>query len=112
MKTDGLGRVGEDAAVALLRRNGYQIVARNVRLPGGEIDVIARDGATVVFVEVKARESRAFGSAVSGVDARKRKKLRRIASEWLQLFAPSSFGRFDVIAADGERLTHYKDAFR
>ena len=70
------GRAAEDAAVALLERNGYRIVARNVRLPGGEIDVIARDGSIVVFVEVKARAGGAFGSAVAAVDARKRSTLR------------------------------------
>jgi len=56
------GRAAEDAAVALLERNGYRIVARNVRLPGGEIDVIARDGSIVVFVEVKARAGGAFAA--------------------------------------------------
>jgi putative endonuclease len=96
-----LGRSGEDAAVALLLGRGYQIVGRNVRLPGGEIDVVARDGEMVVFVEVKARESRRFGTAVGAVGARKRSTLRKLAAEW-----------FDVVAADGARLVHYKDAFR
>ena len=107
-----LGRTGEDAAVALLLERGYEIVGRNVRLPGGEIDVVARDGEIVVFVEVKARGSRAFGSAVTAVDARKRRTLRKLAAEWLQLFAPRAYARFDVVAADGARFAHYKDAFR
>jgi len=112
MNPRDLGRTGEDAAVALLRKRGYEIVGRNVRMPGGEIDVVARDGNVVVFVEVKARESRRFGSAVSAVDARKRRTLRRLAGEWLQLFAPRAMARFDVVAADGPQLAHYKDAFR
>ena len=112
MSTEQLGRAGEEAAVALLRESGYEIVARNVRMPGGEIDVVARDGETVVFVEVKARESRAFGSAISAVGGRKRATLRKLAAEWLQLFAPRAYARFDVVAADGERIEHYKDAFR
>ena len=107
-----LARDGEDAAIALLVEQGYEIVGRNVRLPGGEIDVVARDGGTVVFVEVKARKSRRFGSALSAVDARKRRTLRKIAAEWMQLFAPRAFARFDVVAADGSRLALYKDAFR
>ncbi len=107
-----LARAGEDAAVALLRKRGYEIVDRNVRMPGGEIDVVARDGDVVVFVEVKARESRRFGSALGAVDARKRRTLRRLASEWLQLFAPRANARFDVVAADGSRIEHHRDAFR
>jgi putative endonuclease len=112
MNPRDLARAGEDAAVALLRKRGYEIVGRNVRMPGGEIDVVARDGDVVVFVEVKARESRRFGSALGAVDARKRRTLRRLASEWLQLFAPRANARFDVVAADGARIAHYKDAFR
>lgn len=112
MNLRDVARSGEEAAVGLLLQRGYQIVGRNVRMPGGEIDVVARDGDVVVFVEVKARISKRFGSAVSAVDARKRRTLRRLASEWLQLFAPRAHARFDVVAAEGPRLTHYKDAFR
>ena len=112
MTRQDVARSGEDAAVALLRNCGYQIVGRNVRMPGGEIDVVAKDGDVVVFVEVKARESRRFGSALSAVDPRKRRTLRRLAGEWLQLFAPRSNARFDVVASDGGRLSHYKDAFQ
>ncbi|MBV8424406.1 MAG: YraN family protein [Candidatus Eremiobacteraeota bacterium] len=112
MNPKALARGGEDAAVALLVDQGYEIVGRNVRMPGGEIDVVAREGATVVFVEVKARSSDRFGSAVGAVDARKRRTLRKLAAEWMQLFAPRAFARFDVVAADGARLALYKDAFR
>ncbi|MGH7715364.1 MAG: YraN family protein, partial [Vulcanimicrobiaceae bacterium] len=87
MNTKELARSGEDAAVALLVERGYQIVGRNVRLPGGEIDVVARDGETVVFIEVKARQSHRYGSALGAVDARKRRTLRKLAAEWMQLFA-------------------------
>ncbi|MBV8600899.1 MAG: YraN family protein [Candidatus Eremiobacteraeota bacterium] len=108
-----LGRAGEDAAVAYLTERGFQIVGRNVRLGNrGEIDVVARDGETIVFVEVKARQSQRFGSAATAVDARKRRTLRKLAAEWLQLFAPQSFARFDVLAADGERFRYYRDAFQ
>lgn len=112
MNPKELARSGEDAAVALLVERGYQIVGRNVRLPGGEIDVVARDGETIVFVEVKARQSHRYGSALGAVDARKRRTLRKLAAEWLQLFAPRSYARFDVVAADGTRLEHYRDAFQ
>lgn len=112
MSSRDVGRGGEEAAVALLLERGYHIVGRNVRMPGGEIDVVAKDGEVVVFVEVKARESNRFGSALSAVDARKRRTLRRLAGEWLQLFAPTSRARFDVVASDSGRLAHYKDAFQ
>lgn len=106
-----LGRAGEDAAVALLEAHGYRIVGRNVRLPGGEIDVIARDGDTVVFVEVKARTNGSFGSAVRAVDARKRKTLRVLASDWLQIAAPRAKARFDVVTFDGGRAVLHRGAF-
>ena len=105
------GRAGEDAAAALLEGAGYRIVGRNVRLPGGEIDIIARDGDTVVFVEVKARASRSFGSAAAAVDARKRATLRRIAGDWLQIAAPRARARFDVITFDRGRATLHRGAF-
>jgi putative endonuclease len=105
------GRAGEDAAAALLEAHGYRIVGRNVRLPGGEVDIIARDGDTVVFVEVKARASAAFGSAVGAVDARKRATLRALASDWLQIAAPRAKARFDVVTFDGDRARLHRGAF-
>jgi putative endonuclease len=105
------GRAGEDAAVALLEANGYRIVARNVRLPGGEIDVIAREGDVVVFVEVKARAGSSFGSALSAVDARKRATLRALASDWLQIAAPRARARFDIVTFDRGRARLHRGAF-
>ncbi len=86
----------------LLQTSGYNVIARNVRLPGGEIDVIARDADVIVFVEVKARSTRTFGSALSAVDARKRRTLRALAADWLQIAAPGARARFDVVTLDGE----------
>jgi len=105
------GRAGEDAAVALLEERGYRIVARNVHLPGGEIDVIARDGDVVVFVEVKARATATFGGALHAVDGRKRKTLRALANDWLQIAAPRARARFDVVAFDRGRATLHRGAF-
>ena len=106
-----LGRAGEDAAVALLEAAGYRIGARNVRLRGGEIDVIARDGDTVVFVEVKSRANASFGGAVRAVDARKRATLRNLATDWLQIAAPRARARFDVVTIDRGRATLHRGAF-
>ena len=105
------GRAAEDAAAALLEAHGYRVVARNVRLPGGEIDIIARDGDTVVFVEVKARASGSFGSAAGAVHARKRATLRAVASDWLQVAAPRANARFDVVTFDRGRATLHRGAF-
>ncbi|TAM56177.1 YraN family protein [bacterium] len=97
----GLGPEGERLAAEHLTARGLRIVARNVRLgPRGEIDIIAKDGATIVFVEVKARASSRFGPALGAVDARKRARLRRLAEEWLQTAAPNAFARFDVVTVE------------
>lgn len=105
------GRAGEDRAVAFLEASGYRVLARNVRLPGGEIDAVALDGQTLVFVEVKLRRQAAFGSALSGVDQRKQAKLRRIAADYAQIVAPSARFRFDVVALDGNRVALHRNAF-
>ncbi len=90
---------------------GYRVLARNVRLPGGEIDAVCLDGPTLVIVEVKRRDSRTFGSALGAVDSRKRATLRRIAADYAQIVAPSAKLRFDVVALDGGRLSLHRNAF-
>jgi putative endonuclease len=103
--------LGEDAACAYLERIGYRIVGRNVRCGRGEIDLIARDGDTLVFVEVKARRTRSHGSALAAVDARKRNRLRALAGDFLQFSPAGTKARFDVLAIDGERVAHHQGAF-
>ncbi|HTA40485.1 MAG TPA: YraN family protein [Candidatus Acidoferrales bacterium] len=105
------GRAGEDRAAAFLAGQGYRVLARNVHLPGGEIDVICLDGATLVVVEVKRRDSGRFGAAIAGVNARKRATLRRVAADYAQIVAPHAKIRFDVVALDGNRLTLHRNAF-
>ncbi len=105
------GREGEDAAVRLLEDSGYAVIARNVRLPGGEIDVIARERGVIVFVEVKARGSQRYGSALAAVDARKRRTLRALAADWLQIAAPGARARFDVVTIDAAGARLYRGAF-
>ncbi len=105
------GRQGESRAAAFLEEAGYNVVTRNLRLPGGEVDLVCRDGSTIVFVEVKSRTSRSFGSAFCAVDARKRATLRRLAADYVQIVAPNALVRFDVVAVDGERMTLHRNAF-
>ena len=106
-----LGQSGENAAAAYLESLGYRVLGRNVRGPAGEIDIVAREGRTIVFVEVKARRSGAFGSALGAVDARKRKRLRAAAADYLQFVAPNAIARFDVLAIDGRGMRRYRAAF-
>ena len=87
------------------------MIARNVRLPGGEIDVIAREHGTIVFVEVKARTTQRFGSALSAVDVRKRRTLRALAADWLQIAAPGAPARFDVITIEDGTPRLHRGAF-
>src|SRR5579863_5303502 len=78
-----LGKIGEDLACRELERRGYAILARRYRGRVGELDIIALEGQTVVFVEVKAREGRKFGDAVDAVTSRKRRRMTRVALEYL-----------------------------
>jgi putative endonuclease len=111
VNTGEKGRAGEDRAAAFLQECGYRIVARNVRVPGGEIDAVCLDGSTLVIVEVKRRDSTRFGSALSAVGARKRATLRRIAADYAQIVAPTAQIRFDVVAVNGRRLRLHRNAF-
>ena len=86
-----LGRRGEQLAAAHLRARGYAVIARNVRTRSGEIDIVARNGATLVFVEVKTRRIgasqptvRAHQLPLAGLGARQRVRLRRLAAAWLR----------------------------
>lgn len=78
-----LGRTGEDAAVAHLERRGMRIVARNHRTRHGELDVIARDGPTLVFCEVKTGRAGAATGPLDNLSETKRAQVRRMAAAWL-----------------------------
>ena len=94
-----LGKTGEDLACGELERRGYAIVARRHRCRGGELDVIARDGATLVFVEVKARQGHAFGDAAEAVTWQKQRRIVRLACEYvMQHHLTDCPCRFDVVS--------------
>ena len=93
------GKTGEDLACRELERRGYAIVARRYRRRGGELDIIARDGATLVFVEVKAREGRSFGDAAEAVTSFKRRRMARLALDYMMRHHLSGCPcRFDVVS--------------
>ena len=113
-----LGRSGEDAAVDYLERNRCRILARGFRALHGEIDIIARDRDTIVFIEVKTRAGAGFGSPEEAVTAAKQRRIRRIAEAFLSKFriGPDTPCRFDVISLGpgngGDiEIRHIKDAF-
>jgi putative endonuclease len=96
------GKAGEDRAVEELERRGYEITARRYRTRHGEIDIVARDGETVVFVEVKARTSAEFGTAAEAVTRAKQRRLVRMAIEYIAHHNIRNVPlRFDVVAIDG-----------
>jgi putative endonuclease len=112
-----LGASGEDVAAEHLEGRGFRIVERNVRLGRGEIDLIAVDAGTVVFVEVKGNRGRRFGAPEEMVTGVKQRRLTRLATWYLQrrgwLGRPA---RFDVVAVDWDAgglaaVRHFPNAF-
>ncbi|MDY3127787.1 MAG: YraN family protein [Corynebacterium sp.] len=101
-----LGRSGERAAARYLESLGWQILAANVRYSVGEIDLIARDDATIVFVEVKTRSTPNYGS-IESITPLKLKRMRKAAVLWLR-DKPYKDVRFDVITIVGAQLEHFE----
>jgi putative endonuclease len=116
MARQARGRRGEALAAARLEQEGYRILDRNPRGGGGEVDLVADDRGTVVFVEVRSRASIRFGGAAASVTREKQARVSRAALAYLAargwLERPA---RFDVVAVEGEagaeRLEVIRDAF-
>lgn len=118
MNRNEVGRLAEQAAVDYLVAQGFELIATNVRVGPRELDVIARRGDLLVFVEVRARGKGAFEGAFASVDAAKRARIVEAASAlWRDRFASDaslSRMRFDVIAVTldgGVRVEHVAGAF-
>jgi putative endonuclease len=95
------GERAEALAARFLEARGLAIVARNYRTRLGEVDLVAREGATLVFVEVRARAGAAFGGAAASVDARKQRRLVAAARHFLSRLGTEPPCRFDVLAWEG-----------
>lgn len=124
---DVLGRFGEDLAVACLEHGGLTVIERNWRCDAGEIDVVAREGRTVVFVEVRTRSQPGFGDPAEAVSRAKAIRLRGLALRWLAEHPGRGRDeiRFDVVAvvrrgpggtpapggAGGAAVRHIRGAF-
>ncbi|MBW2039849.1 MAG: YraN family protein [Deltaproteobacteria bacterium] len=113
-----LGGRGEDLAVRYLQKKGYKVIERNYRCLLGEIDLIARDKETLVFVEIKARSSSGFGLPQEAVGRFKQKKLIQVAKAYIveHHLKEAIPARFDVVAIQltpsGAEIELIKDAFQ
>ena len=111
------GNAAEERACRHLDRSGFTIVERNFRTRGGEIDIVARKGDVLVFVEVRSREVTDFGTPEESITPAKRRRIVATARQYLSKVPPSSWreARFDVIAIEGSGdaavLRHYPAAF-
>jgi putative endonuclease len=108
-----VGVTGEDLAAGWYEANGYEVLARNWRCRMGELDLILRKGRVIVFCEVKARTTNAFGAPVEAITHDKRARLRRLAARWLDEDAPMRPGeiRFDVCSVLAGNVEVLEGAF-
>lgn len=112
-----LGRRSEEAARRYLEQKGYAVVATNVTVRWGEIDLVVEKDGWLVFVEVRAKTSERFGSGAESVDARKAARIRRVAAWFLQRTGRTEARvRFDVLSLHWEgphrvRVRHIENAF-
>ena len=116
MQKNTYGKVGEAIATDFLKQKGYKIIANNYKNKIGEIDIIAKDGDCLVFVEVKARMSRAFGDPAEAVNYYKQQKIRNVATLYLkQHHMLETNCRFDVLSILGQQtdaeIRHIENAF-
>ncbi len=109
----GRGAAAEELAAAFLEGRGLRIVERNYRCRFGEIDLVARSGAVLVFVEVRARKSEAFGGAAGSITAAKRRRLVAAARHYLAKHRVNRACRFDVVLIRGreQEIEWLADAF-
>lgn len=108
------GSVSEKKAARYLEDKGYEILTQNFRFHKNEIDIIAKDGKYLVFVEVKARKNPLHGYGFQAVDLHKQSLIRKVAQAYLinnRLSLTDTPCRFDVVSLDGDEITLFKNAF-
>ena len=111
-----LGKKGEALALKKIESLGYRCIARNYRCPLGEIDLIARDGDTLVFLEIKTRRGRSLGFAKEAINWRKKRQLSKVALAYMKAHDCCNVkSRFDIVAisiqGDVKHIEVVKDAF-
>lgn len=115
---DRLARAGEDAAADFLEDNGYVILHRNIRFPEGELDIVARQDAELVFVEVKTRQSDEFGSPELAVSPNKQRRQMAAAGRFISLCRLHHVPvRFDIVSVlwtpdAPPKIEHHRNAYR
>lgn len=105
------GALAEEQAARFLERQGLDIVARNYRTRFGEIDLIAREGATLVFVEVRMRSSDGYGGAAGSIGARKQARIVAAARQFLARIPREPVCRFDVVTLESDTPQWLRGAF-
>jgi len=115
MSNQSFGKLGEETATKYLKSLGYKILARNFRTRWGEIDIVCRDGACLVFAEVKTRADESYGAPEAAVTRAKQEHLIKAAQIYLtQKKMPQALWRIDVLALlkqnDGFAIRHLKNA--
>jgi putative endonuclease len=111
--TIAIGASAEHLATELLVQRGYRIVERNFRCTSGELDIVARDGDVLCFIEVRSRADRAHGEAAESVTRKKQRQVARVALHYIGLRNPTfDRSRFDVVAITGDDAQLIRDAWR
>jgi putative endonuclease len=108
--TQAAGAAAEELAAHHLVKHGLRVVERNFRVRGGEIDLICRDGSSVVFVEVRLRRRSDYGGAAASITAAKQARIIMAARHWLARHGEFPC-RFDCVLLDGEHIEWLRDAF-
>lgn len=108
--TAAKGAAAEESAASYLAARGLRVIGRNFRVRGGEIDLICRDGNSVVFVEVRLRRRSDYGGAAASITAAKQAKIIMAARHWLARHGEAPC-RFDCVLTDGEHIEWLRDAF-
>ena len=115
MNTKSLGNKGEQSAAKYLENKGYEIVICNFRTRYGEIDIIAKDKELLVFVEVKLRRSKSYGTGLEAITPHKVEKIHQVAMEYIQSnYESEPACRFDVIEilnSNQMKIQHIENAF-
>ncbi len=114
MSSRSIGEEKEKLAIDFLQEKGYFIIESNFRVRQAEIDIVARDGNTIVFIEVKYRSSISKGHPLEAVDYKKQQKISRAALAYInrnKISLDNTSIRFDVIGILGKEITHIENAF-
>ena len=116
LKALKFGQKSEQRAASFLKKNGYTIIAKNYKWRQGEIDLIANDGDTLVFCEVKARKNKTFGTPLEGITTAKAEKIRKTAEHYMYKNGITNVDcRFDVVTIDesgeGSSIELIRNAF-